>query len=117
MGTILFASEHVGKFDAITHHITEVSNFRRWDKTWFDHIAHEKITDPFCIFAVGLITLLRFCVFRMSEGNKTSFFKDVKDRDPRLARIFHTDFDTVVLDKPVSQLFKTIGKGREASML
>ena len=36
-----FAGEHVGKFDAIADQIPKLPDFRRRDKTGFDHIAHE----------------------------------------------------------------------------
>jgi hypothetical protein len=53
----------------------------------------------------------------MSQSNKTVFFKDVEDWNPILAGRFHTDFSTVILDKPVRQLSKPFGKGGEASLL
>ena len=41
LGPVLFAGEHIGKFDAIADQIPELPDFRRRDKTGFDHIAHE----------------------------------------------------------------------------
>jgi len=52
----------------------------------------------------------------MGKGNKTRFFKDVEDRNPILAGRFHTDFRTVIFDKPVRQLSKPFRKGIKASL-
>lgn len=102
LGPVLFAGEHVGKFDAIANQIPKLPDFRRRDKTGFYHVAHEQVADPFSILAVGFIALLRFCIFGMGQGDKTGLFEDVKNRDPVLASGFHADFGTGIFGKPGS---------------
>ncbi|KLU63601.1 hypothetical protein CEB3_c00300 [Peptococcaceae bacterium CEB3] len=92
-------------------------DYRRGDKAGFDHIAHKEVTDPFGIFAIRFVSFLRFCVLGMCQGNKTGLFKDVEYGNPKLAGRFHTNFDTGEFRKPISQLSKALGKGREASLL
>lgn len=45
------------------------------------------------------------------------FLKNVKDRDPVLARRLHTDIRIVIVSKPVTQFLQSFGKGRETSLL
>ncbi len=116
LGSVFLPGEHVSKLKTVTHEVTEMSNFRGWNKAGFNHIAHEEVTDPFGVFAVGLVALLRFRVFGMSKGNEAGFFKDIEDGDPVLSGRLHTDFGTGVFSKPVSQFIETIGKGRETSL-
>ncbi|KLU60591.1 hypothetical protein CEB3_c29740 [Peptococcaceae bacterium CEB3] len=54
---------------------------------------------------------------RMAEKGCTSKSKDVEYENPKLAGRFHTNFDTGEFRKPISQLSKALGKGREASLL
>ena len=91
-------------------------DFGRRDKAGLYHIAHKQVADPFGIFTVGLIALLRFCVFGMGKGDEASFFKDVEYRDPVLAGRLHADFRTGVFGKPVSQFLETFRKGRKARL-
>lgn len=114
---VLLADEHVGEFEAVAHQVTEMPNIRRGNKAGLNHVTHEEVTDPFGILAVGLVALLRFGVLRVGKSNTTGFFEDVKDWDPVLAGRFHTNFCTGVFGKPVGQLLKSLGKGREASLL
>ena len=100
--TVFLTSQHVCKLDTVTDQVTELTDFRRWNETWFDHIAHEEVTDPFSIFDIGFVTFLRLGVFRVSQSNKTGFFKDVEYGDPVLARRFQTNFETGVIGKPCS---------------
>ena len=100
--TVLFAGEHIGELEAVAHQVTKLADFGGRDKTWFYHIAHEQVSDPFGILAVGLIALLRFGIFGMGQSDKTGLFKDVKNRDPVLASGFHTDFSTGIFGKPGS---------------
>lgn len=83
----------------IAHQVPKLADFRGRDKIWFYHVAHEQIADPFCILAFGLIALLRLGIFGMSQCDKTGLFEDVKNRDPILAKGFHTDFGTEILGK------------------
>ena len=116
LGTVLLPDEHVGELGAVTHQVAELTDFRGGDKTWSYHVAHEKVTDPFGILAVGLVPFLGLGILGMRKGNKTGFLKDVENRDPVLAGGFHTDLKTRVFGKPVSQLPQTFGKGREAGL-
>ena len=116
LGTVFLAGEHIGEFEAVTHQVTELAYFRRGDKTGFYHVAHEQVTDPFGILEVSFVSLLRFGIFGVCEGNKTGFFKDIEDGDPVLAGGFHTDFGTGVFGKPAGQLPQTFGKGRKACL-
>ena len=51
---------------------------RRWNKTWFDHISDKQITYPFCVFAVGFVTFLRFGILWVSKCYPTGFSKMLK---------------------------------------
>ena len=42
-------------------------------------LAFEKVANPFCILAVGFVTLLRLCVLRMSESYKAGFLKNIEN--------------------------------------
>src|SRR5699024_7118178 len=83
--TVLFPGEHVGELEAVAHQVSQLADFRRRDKTWFYHVAHEQIADPFGILVVGLIAFLWLRIFGMSQSDKTGLFEDVKNRDPVLA--------------------------------
>ena len=61
----------------------------------------------------GLFDILRVCQRRV----KAILLKDVIHRDPVFAGRFHTNVAAVVFSKPVRQLLKTFGKGREARLL
>ena len=87
------------------------------DKAGLYHITHEKVAYPFGVLAVSLIAFLRFGALWVGKGNKTGFFKDVKNRDPILTQRFQTDFQTVVFSKPVRQLPQSFGEKRKASLL
>ena len=118
MGTVLLASDHVGEFGAVSYQIPELPDISRRDKRRFDHAAHIQIADPFGVLAVGLVSFLRFSVFRVGESNaEVMFLQDVENGDPVFAGRFHTDIRTVVFGKPVAQLIQTFGKGRKAGLL
>ena len=76
----------MGEFHGVTHQVAELTDIRRRDKAGFDHIAHEKVTDPLGVFPVSLISLLRLGVLGMGKRYPASFFKNVEDRDPIFAR-------------------------------
>lgn len=114
---VLLTGEDIGKLHAVTNQITKMADVGGRDKAWFNHIAHEKITDPFGILAVSLIALLRLGVLRMGKGDKDRLFEEVKDGNPILTGRFHADFLTGVLGKPKGQFLKTFGEGRETSLL
>ena len=89
--TVLLAGNHVGEFGTITHQITQVTYISRRNKTWFDHVTHKEIADPFRVLAVRLVTLLRFCIFRVSKSDETGMLQDVEYRDPVLPGGLHAD--------------------------
>ena len=90
----------------------------RWNEGWLDHTTHVKIGDPFSIFTVSLISLQGFCILGMRKRNpEVVFLKNIKDRDPVLARRLHTDISTAIFCKPVTQFLQPFGKGRETSLL
>jgi hypothetical protein len=113
---VLLAGDHIGQFGAVSNEFAKLTDIRRWDKTALYHSAHEEITDPHGIFAIGLVAFLRLGVFGMSESNVAGCFEDVEDRDPILTGRFHADFSAIILGKPFRQLFQTFGKGRKAGL-
>ena len=102
MSPVLFAGQHVCELGTVPEKVTELADGSRWNKAGLDHPAHNEITDPFGILAVGLVALLRFCIFGMGKCNVTGFFKDVEDGNPVLAGRFHADEFAVILLKPFS---------------
>ena len=63
LSTVLFTGQHIGEFRAIPHEITKLADVRWRDKAGLDHTAHIQVADPFGVFAVSLVALLRFRVF------------------------------------------------------
>lgn len=54
----------------------------------------------------------------MGKGNpKVIFLQDIENRDSILAGGFHTNIDTVIFGKPVTQLLQTFCEGRKAGLL
>lgn len=117
LGAVLFPDKHVGELGTVTHQVAELADFRGGDKTWFYHVAHEEVADPFGILAVGLVPFLGPGILGMGKGNETGFLKDVENGDPVFAGRLHADLETGVFGKPVRQLPKTFGEGREAGLL
>ena len=53
----------------------------------------------------------------MGKSNpKVILFKDIENRNPILAGRFHTNIDTVIFGKPVTQFLQTFREGREAGL-
>jgi hypothetical protein len=81
-GAIFLPDQTIGQFETLAHQIAEVSDVRRRDKARLDHIAHEQVTNPLGILAVGLVALLRLGVLRVRERDQTGLLKDVEYGNP-----------------------------------
>ncbi len=57
-----------------SHQISQMADVGRWNKGRFDHVTHAKVTNPFRILAVSLVSFLRFRILEMGKGNKKIFF-------------------------------------------
>ena len=117
MGTVLLSGQRIGELHAVAHQVTELADVRRWDKAGLDHAAHIQVADPFGVFAVGFVALLRFRVFRVRQGDPTGLFKDIEYGDPVFPCGFHADIRAGVFRKPVSQIPQSVGKRGKASLL
>ena len=116
--TVLFAGDHTGELEPAAYQFPQVTDISRRDKGRPDHVTHEQVADPFGILAVGLVSLLWFRIFGMcKDDRKAGFFQDIKNRYPVFAGRFHTDFETMVFGKPVTQFPESFGKRRETSLL
>ena len=89
LSTVFLTGQHTGEFAAVAHQVTKMTNLWRRDKASLNHIVHNEITDPFGIFAVGLVSLLRLCVLWMRKGDHAGCFKYIENRNPILAGRFH----------------------------
>lgn len=112
-----FAGNHVRELEAVTHQVTELPDFRRRDKVWLYHVAHEQVANPFGILAVRLVALLRLGIFGMGKDDMTSFFKDVEYGDPVLAGRFYADFRTVIFGKLVRRSLSRLEKEEKRASL
>ena len=103
MRTVLLACQHIRQFHTITNQFAEMANSWRRDKGRLDHAAHEQVTDPSGIPAVGLVSFLGFGVLRMCQSNLTGLLQGIEHRNPVLAGRLHANFLALVLLKPGSQ--------------
>ena len=94
-----------------------MSDGRRWNKAWLDHIAHEQVANPFGILAVGLVPLLRLGVLRMGERDRMVDFESVEHWNPILAGRFHANFVAGIQGQPVVQIPEPLWEARKMLLL
>ena len=90
---------------------------RRRDEAGLNHVAHEKVANPFRILPVGLVALLWLGVLGMSQCDLVVLFEDIEHGNPILARRLHANLVAGIQRKPFIQLPEPFGKGREAGLL
>ena len=95
----------------------EVDVTRRRDKAGLDHAAHEQVTNPSGILAVGLVPLLRLGVLRMGERDRMVDFESVEHWNPILAGRFHANFVAGIQGQPVVQIPEPLWEARKTLLL
>ena len=78
LGTVLLASQHIRQLHAVADKIAQMANSWRRDKGRLDHVAHEQVANPLCVFPVSFVALLRPCVLGVCEGYKAVFSRTLK---------------------------------------
>ena len=114
---VLLAGNHIRQLPAVADKIAKLTDIRRGNEGRLDHVAHEEVTDPSGILAVGLVSFLRLGVLRVSKNDMEGLFQNVVNGDPVLAGRFHTDIGALVGLKPERQPLKVFGERREASFM
>ena len=78
LNAVFFTGQNICQIEPIAHQVAKVTNVRRWNKTWPDHITHEQIANKLCVFTVCIVAPSRLSVLRVSERNKADSLKDVE---------------------------------------
>ena len=74
MGTVLLTGDHAGELEPVPYQVPQLSDISGRDKRGLDHAAHIQVTDPFGVFPVSFVSLLRLCIFGMGKSNPNVIF-------------------------------------------
>ena len=82
LSVVFLACDHIRQLCVVAKEITELTNIRGRDIARLDHVTYEQVADPFCVFTIRLVALLRLGVLGMDEDDEDMLFKDIEHGNP-----------------------------------